>query len=143
MATGVMTTPEQILLVRRSWAKVASIQEQAARLFYARLFELDPQLKPLFKGDMAEQGRKLMGMVGMAVAGLERLDSLIGSVRDMGRRHAGYGVRDQDYATVGAALIWTLEQGLGADFDAATRAAWSRVYGLLADTMREAAAELV
>ena len=86
-------TPEAQRLVRESFAKVAPIAPAAAAMFYDRLFELDPALRPLFKGDMAEQGRKLMSMIGVAVANLGKLDVILPAVRDLGRRHAGYGVR--------------------------------------------------
>lgn len=133
-------TPEQITLVRSSFARVLPIKETAADLFYTRLFELDPSLKPLFKGDMKEQGLKLMAMIGTAVAGLDRLDSIVPAVQAMGRRHSGYGVQDQHYETVASALLWTLEQGLGAAFTPDVKSAWTSAYGVLAGTMKEAAA---
>ncbi len=105
--------PESQRLVRESFAKVAPIAPAAAAMFYERLFVLDPALRPLFKGDMAEQGRKLMSMIGVAVANLGRLDAIVPTVRELGRRHAGYGVQQSHYDTVGTALVWTLEQGLG------------------------------
>ncbi len=132
-------TPKQKTLVQVSFAKVAPIAEQAAELFYRRLFTLDPALKPLFKGDMQEQGRKLMRMIGTAVNGLDRLEALVPAVQDLGRRHVGYGVRPAHYDTVGAALLWTLEQGLGADFTPEVKTAWATVYGILAQTMKDAA----
>jgi hemoglobin-like flavoprotein len=132
-------SPHEISLVKDSFRKVVPIADQAAALFYARLFELDPALRPLFRGDMAEQGRKLMTMIATAVAGLERPDHLLAGVRQLGLRHSTYGVRDEHYATVGTALLWTLEKGLGAEFTAEVRAAWTEVYTLLADTMRAAA----
>src|SRR3712207_225737 len=104
-----MITPRQKLLVQQTFADVAPIADVAARLFYARLFELDPSLEALFGGDMEEQGRKLMQMLTVAVRGLDHLDELVPAVRALGRRHVGYGVRDEHYATVGAALLWTLE----------------------------------
>lgn len=132
-------TPESRALVRESFAKVVPIAPQAAAMFYERLFALDPSLRPLFKGDMREQGRKLMAMIGTAVAHLDRLDSIIPAVQDLGRRHAGYGVPPASYDTVAAALLWTLEQGLGADFTPATRAAWTECYTTLAGVMKAAA----
>ncbi len=116
-------TPEAQRLVRESFAKVAPIAPAAAAMFYDRLFVLDPALRPLFKGDMAEQGRKLMSMIGVAVANLGKLDVILPAVRDLGQRHACYGVRQAHYDTVGTALVWTLEQGLGDDFTPATRQA--------------------
>lgn len=134
-------TPKQKLLVQDSFAKVAPIADQAATLFYQRLFTLDPNLKPLFKSSMEEQGRKLMKMIGTAVNGLDNLTALVPTVQDLGRRHVDYGVKDQHYDTVGSALLWTLEQGLGDDFTTETKEAWAEVYGILATTMKDAAAE--
>lgn len=135
-------TPEQKVLVQESFAKVVPIADQAAALFYQRLFSLDPALQPLFRGSMEEQGRKLMKMIGTAVNGLDDLDALVPAVQDLGRRHVGYGVEDSHYDTVGAALIWTLEQGLGDAFTNPVRDAWITVYGILASTMKGAAAEV-
>jgi hemoglobin-like flavoprotein len=132
-------TPRQIELVQASWKKVEPISEAAAGLLYNRLFALDPALKPMFRGDMEEQGRKLMGMVTFAVNGLTRLDALVPGVQALGRRHAGYGVRDEHYATVATALLWTLEQGLGRAFTPEVREAWTAAYNLLAGTMKDAA----
>ena len=130
----------EISLVKTSFAKVAPIAEQAAALFYARLFELDPALRALFHGgDMTEQGRKLMQMISLAVNGLDRLEALAPAVRSLGMRHASYHVRDEHYDTVGEALLWTLGKGLGADFTAEMQAAWARTYWLLAETMKAGA----
>ncbi len=134
-------TPEQVALIKSSWSKVTPIAEQAAELFYGKLFELDPSVKPLFTGDMKEQGRKLMAMISTAVNGLDRLPDIVPAVQELGRRHVGYGVKDEHYDTVGAALLWTLEQGLGDDFTPETKAAWAEVYGVLATTMKDAARE--
>lgn len=134
-------TLSDITLVKDSFRKVVPIADQAAALFYARLFELDPALRHLFGGDMIEQGRKLMTMIATAVASLERLDTILPAVRQLGARHAGYGVDEEHYATVGAALLWTLEKGLGADFTPAVRDAWTSTYSLLANTMIEAQRE--
>jgi hemoglobin-like flavoprotein len=133
-------TPQQKHLVQTTFAKVAPIADEAAALFYARLFELDPSLRPMFTTDLKEQGRKLMRMIGMAVNGLDRLDELVPVVRQLGARHAGYGVRDEHYGTVATALVWTLEQGLGPDFTPEVKDAWVAVYGVLATTMKDAAA---
>ncbi len=132
-------TPQENLLVRQSFAKVVPFADQAAAIFYARLFELDPSLRALFRGDMAAQGKKLMQAIGYCVGSLDRLNTLVPVVREMGLRHAGYHVRDDHYDTVGAALLWTLEKGLGADFTAETRAAWAKVYWILAETMKAGA----
>jgi hemoglobin-like flavoprotein len=134
-------TPEQKTLVRESFAKVAPIAPAAAAMFYDRLFVLDPSLRALFKGDMTEQGRKLMTMIGTAVANLNRLEDIVPAVRDLGRRHAGYGVSDANYDTVATALLWTLEQGLGDDFTPAAKDAWVACYGVLSGEMKAAAAE--
>ena len=131
-------TQRQKELVQSSFAKVHPISEQAAELFYGRLFELDPSLRALFRIDMKEQGRKLMQMIAIAVRGLDDLGTLVPAVRDLGRRHVSYGVKDEHYDTVAAALLWMLERGLGEDFTAETRDAWVTVYGVLSSTMKEA-----
>lgn len=136
-----MPTETQIALVQQTFAAIAPIADDAASLFYHRLFEMDPSLQRLFKGDMAEQRRKLMQMLTAAVKGLQRLDQLVPVVEDLGRRHAGYGVTDLHYETVGAALLWTLEMGLGRAFTPEVKEAWVTVYGLLASTMKGAAAK--
>jgi hemoglobin-like flavoprotein len=135
-------TPEQVFLVQRSWRQVLPIADTAAELFYGKLFSMDPALKPLFKGDMKAQGRKLMAMIGTAVNGLSKLDSLVPAVQDLGRRHVKYGVQDAHYDTVAGALLWTLEQGLGEGFTPDVKAAWTAVYGVLAGTMKDAAAKV-
>jgi len=132
----------QIKLIQESFQKVAPIAETAAELFYSKLFELDPSLKSLFKGDMKEQGAKLMATLTVVVKGIGDLNSLVPVVQDLGRRHAGYGVEDEHYGTVGEALIWTLGQGLGDDFTEEVREAWVAAYGVLASTMKDAAAEI-
>ena len=135
-----MPTMTQIELVQKTFAVIAPIADDAAALFYRRLFEMDPTLKDMFKGDMADQRRKLMQMLTAAVKGLPRLDRLIPVVEDLGRRHVSYGVLDSHYDTVGAALLWTLEKGLGADFTPEVKEAWATVYVVLASTMKNAAA---
>lgn len=132
-------TPEQIQLVQTSWSKVTPIAEQAAILFYTRLFQLDPNLKVLFKGDMQTQGRRLMAMIDMAVVNLHQLDQVIPEIRASGVRHVGYGVKPEHYQTVGAALLWMLEQGLKEDFTPEVKTAWISVYGALSSTMIAAA----
>lgn len=133
-------TTEQRELVQSSFAQVIPIADTAAALFYGRLFELAPELRPLFKGELQEQGRKLMRMIGLAVKGLDRWETLAPVLRDLGRRHEQYGVRGQDYDTVGAALLWTLEQGLGPSFTPEVKAAWAEVYTQLAGAMQRATA---
>lgn len=132
-------TTAQADLVQQSFARVAPNAEQVAEIFYGRLFETDPSLRRLFKGDMKEQGKKLMAALGVVVSNLKQPEKVIGTIQDMGKRHGGYGVEDQHYDTVGAALLWTLEQGLGEDFTADVRDAWTVAYGLVADTMKAAA----
>jgi hemoglobin-like flavoprotein len=132
-------TDEQKALVRDSFAKLGPAP-QVASMFYQRLFELDPALRPLFKTDMAEQGRKLMAMIGTAVGNLSQIGSIVPAVQQLGRRHVDYGVKAADYATVASALLWTLEQGLGDDFTPPVREAWTACYGTLAGVMQDAAA---
>jgi len=129
-------TPRQIELVRESFAHVEPIADAAATIFYRRLFDLDPSVRSLFAAtDMAGQRRNLMQTLTVVVRGLDRLDDLAPAVEALGRRHASYGVRPFDFETVGAALIDTLEEGLGAGFDAETRRAWTDAYGVLAAVM--------
>jgi len=130
----------QIQHVQDSFRLVAPMADEAAALFYSRLFELNPELRSLFKSDPKEQGRKLMTMIGMAVRGLGNLAALAPVVQNLGRRHAGYGVKAEHYAVVGAALLWTLEQGLGSAFSGEVKAAWTEAYMHLAGIMQQAAA---
>ena len=132
-------TPRQITLVKSSWQQVIPIQDTAAGLFYNKLFELDPSLRSMFKGDMTEQGRKLMTMITMVVNSLDQLGQILGAVEDLGRRHVGYGVKDQHYDTVGAALIWTLGQGLGSGFTSEVKESWISAYATLSTAMKQAA----
>jgi hemoglobin-like flavoprotein len=134
-------TPQQIDLVQQSFSRVQPIADAAAELFYDRLFTLDPSLRPLFRGDMKQQGRMLMSVIGVAVNGLRNLDTLAPVVRKMGARHVGYGVKTEHYQTVGAALLWTLEQGLGSFFTPQVRDAWAAAYELLATVMQMGAIE--
>jgi len=136
-----MLTQAQKTLVQDSFAVIAPIADDAAVLFYRRLFEIDPSLQAMFRGDMAEQRRKFMQMLTAAVKGLDRLEQLVPVVQELGRRHATYGVADAHYDTVGAALLWTLEKGLGDAFTPETKEAWATVYGLIAATMQQAARE--
>ena len=129
-------TNEQIKLVQVTFRQVAPIAETAAQLFYARLFELDPDLELLFKGNLTEQGRKLMQMLGVAVNSLDRMEQVLPALQSLGARHVIYGVRDKDYGTVGRALLWTLRKGLGEAFTPDVEAAWSNVYATLASAMQ-------
>lgn len=126
-------------LVQNTFAKVEPIAEAVAEMFYNRLFEIDPSLRELFKGDMKEQGRKLMDILKVAVNGLDNLDKIVPMVKVLGQRHAEFGVQDAHYATVAQALLWTLEQGLKDDFTPEVKDAWTNVYTLLAETMIGAA----
>ena len=134
-------TPNQISLVQKSWQKVLPIAPQAAEIFYTTLFEMDPSLKALFPSDIAEQGKKLMAMLDTAVKLLDNPDKLIPAVQNLGAKHLKYGAEPEHYDTVGAALLKTLAQGLGEDFTAATKKAWTVVYQTLATTMIDAANE--
>jgi len=136
-----MITPRQVELVQTTWEQVVPIADTAAGLFYGRLFEMDPALKPLFTSDIKEQGRKLMQMITVAVRGLGDLGALVPAVEALGARHTGYGVKPEHYETVGAALLWTLEKGLGAAFTTEVKEAWATVYGVLAATMQQGAAK--
>jgi hemoglobin-like flavoprotein len=132
-------TPVQIEAVKESWSKVVPIADQAAVIFYERLFTLDPSLRALFKPDMTEQRKLLMTMLGTAVGGLDRLDTIVPAVQALGRRHNEYWVTNAHYTTVGQALLWTLEQGLGDAFTPDVREAWTAAFGLVSGTMKNAA----
>lgn len=134
-------TPEQIKLVRNSWQRVTPHTEAAAEAFYARLFDLDPHLRGMFKRDMKTQGRMLMSVIALAVSSLDDITTLLPAVRSLGRRHAGYGVRDHHYAIVGTALLQTLQSTLDDAFTPEVEEAWTAMYTLLAGVMKAAAAE--
>jgi hemoglobin-like flavoprotein len=128
--------PELITLVQTSFTSVAPISDVASQLFYDRLFELDPSLRKLFGDDLREQRQKLMAMLAFAVNNLHRWDEISPQVRQLGQRHIGYGVKPNDYATVGAALIDTLEKGLGDAFTQPVRRAWAGCYEAIAADMQ-------
>jgi hemoglobin-like flavoprotein len=132
---------EQITLVRHSFTLVQPIAAEAAALFYAHLFKADPSLKSLFKSDMKRQGEQLMNMIAAAVQILDRPPTLMPVLRSLGARHLNYGVRDEHYASVGTALIQTLQDGLGAQFTPEVRAAWIAMYRVVSHTMMQAAHE--
>lgn len=134
-----MLTPEQKRLVQESFEQLKPVAHAAGRLFYVRLFDLDPNLSYMFKNDLDEQSKKLMQLIAMAVKGLDKPEELLPAVEALGRRHVSYGVQERHYATVGAALLWTLDKGLGAAFTPEVKEAWRTVYKLLADTMKAAA----
>ena len=133
-------TPQQIELVQSTWRQVMPIRAQAGALFYQRLFSENPQLRDMFPADIAPQAAKLMGMLHTAVNALTDLDTAAPLLRELGRRHVAYGVRSEHYAPVGAALLWTLEQGLGEAFTDPVRDAWTAAYTLVARTMQDGAA---
>ena len=128
-------TPDQIQLVRTSFAKLAPIKTAAAASFYDRLFQVVPELRGMFPAELTEQGARLMAAIGFVAAGLDRLESIIPQVHEFGRRHADYGVKDAHYNIFGDTLIWTLERGLGDAFTLETRLAWIEAYGMIAEAM--------
>jgi len=132
-------TPEQIELVQRTWRSILPVGDTAAELFYGKLFSLDPSVRSLFTNDLKDQGRNLTAMISVAVSGLSRPEKIVLAVRQLGRRHAAYGVQPRHYETVATALLWMLETSLGEAFTPDTRAAWIAAYDLLATTMQEAA----
>jgi hemoglobin-like flavoprotein len=134
-------SPDQIALVQTSFQKVLPIADVAAQLLYQRIFELDPSLRPLFTRDMAVQRQMVMATLRLGIESLTDPAKIVPALRALGAKHVAYGVKEADFATVGAALLWALEQGLGDDFTPETRAAWAAAYTLLATPMIEAAAE--
>jgi len=134
-AASLRMTARQVALVRESFAKIIPMREQAAALFYNRLFAIDPSTRPLFRGDMTSQGAKLMAAIAAVVKSLDRIDTVLDDLRTLARRHHEYGVREEHYTSVGAALLWTLEQGLGVDFTPDVQRAWARAYDLLSEAM--------
>ena len=132
-------TSRQIELVQASFQIVQPIGHEAARLFYGRLFQIDPALRGMFHGDMGEQGRKLMQVLGAGVGALRQPARILPVLEDLGRRHADYGVTDEHYETVAAALLWTLEQALGETFTLEVKEAWTAMYDLVASAMKRGA----
>ena len=132
-------TPLQKKLVRQTFDDLVPLAPQAAALFYGRLFEIAPSLRPLFKADLAMQGQKLFQMLGFCMGQLDDPDVLLPKVRELGRRHVAYGVKEADYDQVGTALLWTLEAGLGTAYTPEVKDAWTAVYQILAATMNEGA----
>jgi nitric oxide dioxygenase len=128
-------TPDQIKAIQESFTKVAPVSEQAAALFYGRLFEIAPAVEPLFHGDMKEQGRKLMATLAVVVNGLGNLDSVLPAASALAKRHVDYGVKPAHYEPVGEALLWTLERGLGAQWSPQLAAAWCDAYAVLSGFM--------
>ena len=134
-------TDRQVALVQSSFNLVTPVIETAAIMFYDRLFEVDPSLRRLFRSPQAEQSRKLAHVLTVVVKGLSRPEQILPAVEELGRRHSGYGVRPEHYATVGAALLWTLQRGLREAFSDEVREAWAAAYSLLSSTMQRAAAD--
>jgi hemoglobin-like flavoprotein len=135
-------TPEQVKLVQDSFAKVVPIADKAADLFYDRLFVIAPEIRSLFPDDLSAQKKKLMQMLATAVTNLHQVEKILPAVQDLGRRHVGYGATAEHYEPVGAALLWTLEQGLGPAFTPQVKEAWTTTYVTVADVMRTAAVEV-
>ncbi|QJP17116.1 hemin receptor [Starkeya sp. ORNL1] len=131
-------TPDQVLLLRSGFDKLRPISEQAAALFYARLFEIEPEARILFKSPMPEQGRKLMATLASVINGIDEMHLMRPAVQNLGRRHHGYGVTQAHFVPVGVALLWMLERCLGDDFTPAARDAWLAAYTALADIMMHA-----
>jgi nitric oxide dioxygenase len=132
-------SPARIALVQSSFKSVVPIADQAATLFYTRLFEIAPETRPLFADDISRQKKKLIQMLAWVVTNLHQLHTILPAIQDLGHRHAGYEVKPSYYEPVGAALIWTLEQGLGRDaFTDEIRQAWLAAYAVLSDAMIEA-----
>ena len=136
-------TTQQVHIIRKSFAQLARHEYVAALIFYRRLFEIDPTLRPLFKGDIEEQSRKLLEMLGVLIAMLESPHGLELELKAMGARHVGYGVKDEHYATVGTALLDMLAETLGHDFIPEVRVAWTALYGAVEATMKAGAEEVV
>jgi hemoglobin-like flavoprotein len=132
-------TPEQIELVQRTWRVVLPVGDTAAELFYGKLFSLDPGLRRLFKNDMVEQGRNLTAMISVAVGMLQKPERILLAVRQLGQRHAAYGVEPRHYQLVAVSVIWMLEKVLGEEFTPDVERAWMAAYDFLAETMQEAA----
>jgi hemoglobin-like flavoprotein len=127
--------PIQVTMVQQSFSKVAPIADDAAALFYGRLFEIAPEVRPLFRGDMKEQGRKLMGTLAVVVKGLTNLDTILPAASALAKRHVAYGVKAEHYVPVGAALLWTLERGLASEWTTERAAAWAAAYTTLSEYM--------
>jgi hemoglobin-like flavoprotein len=126
---------DQVALIQYSFAKIMPIADQAAALFYRRLFEIAPEVKELFHGDMKEQGRKLMATLAVVVNGLTDLAAILPAASALAKRHVAYGVAAEHYAPVGVALLWMLECGLGAEWTSDLAAAWTNAYATLSEYM--------
>lgn len=133
-------TPHEVDLVQRSWRAVLPVGDTAAEIFYGKLFSLEPSIQSLFRDDMREQGRNLTAMISVAVGSLSRPEKITLAVRQLGKRHAAYGVEPRHYELVEVALLFMLEHVLAGHFTDEVRAAWTSVYRLLASTMQDACA---
>ncbi len=131
-------TPEQVQIIKLTFAQVMSSKDQVGRMFYDRLFTIAPETRPMFKGDMDAQSRKLMDTLALAIGMLRDMPTLVTTLQSLAKRHTAYGVRDEHYDKVGEALLWTLEQGLGSAFTPDARTAWATLYGAVAKIMRDA-----
>ena len=129
-------TPEQVELVQRTWRAVLPVGDTAAELFYGKLFSLDPGVRSLFRNDLLEQGRSLTAMISVAVGALSKPERIRLAVRQLGERHAGYGVERRHYELVGTSLLWTLEKCLGEAFTPEVKNAWSATYEFLVAAMQ-------
>jgi hemoglobin-like flavoprotein len=135
-------SPRQKYLIRKSFSQLESYGNVPALLFYRRLFELAPGVRPMFQTDIEEQAAKLFEMLGSLISHLERTTLLEAELRLMGQRHAGYGVQTEHYAIVGAALLDMLTETLAAEFTLEVREAWTVLYGAVAEAMQSGAAEV-
>jgi hemoglobin-like flavoprotein len=129
-------TPQQVNLIKSSFATIFFTRDESAKLFYDRLFTVAPRLRPLFKSDMESQGRKLMDTLSLAVTALRHPQSLDHLLYDTSKRHVGYGATPADYDLVGDALLWMLEQQLGKDYTPEVRVAWTELYGAVSGAMQ-------
>lgn len=135
-------TPLRIKMVQDSFRQVVPMSAQAAAMFYDRLFEIAPEVRPLFPTDLAEQKKKLMTMLAIAVHNLHHVDTISAAVQALAKRHVGYGVTAAHYEPVGHALIWTLGKGLGGDFTPELKEAWIATFAMISAVMTTAAAEV-
>lgn len=134
-------TPEQVAIIKSNFTQVVGQKETVGLMFYERLFTIAPETKSLFKGDLKAQSRKLMDTLALAIGMLRDMPTLVATLEGLAKRHVSYGVKDEHYAKVGEALLWTLEKELGAAFTADAKAAWAVLYGAVSDIMRKAAAK--
>ena len=131
-------TPEQVQIIRLTFSQAMSSKDKVGRMFYDRLCEIAPETRPMFKGDIDAQSRKLMDTLALAIGMLRDMPTLVATLQALAKRHVAYGVRDEHYDTVGAALLWTLEKALGSAFTPEARTAWATLYGAVAKIMRDA-----